>query len=205
MHLTRKEASKKLPIPRKGTKYVARAKSNLNNAVTVVLAIRDMLKLAKSAKEVRKMIHNRAIKINGREVTDYRQTLQLFNILQADKKYELSLLPTGKYVLVPAKGENRLCKVINKRLVGGNKIQLNMHDGTNLVSDKKIEVNDSVYLDSLTKIKDIIKIEKGKSAFIIVGKYSGNEAKIIGVDKEYVSIEIDGKKTKIKPSTLIVR
>ena len=60
MHLTRAQASNKIPIPRKGSKYVARPLMNLKDSVPVVIAVRDMLKLARTAKEVKKMIINKS-------------------------------------------------------------------------------------------------------------------------------------------------
>ena len=65
MYQTRSEAIKRLPIPRKGTKYVARALMHKKNSVPVVIAVRDMLKLAKTAKEVKKTIREKMIKINN--------------------------------------------------------------------------------------------------------------------------------------------
>ena len=56
MHQTRKEATNKLPVRRKGTKYLARARSHLNDSVPVVIAVRDMLGLAIKSKEVKQMI-----------------------------------------------------------------------------------------------------------------------------------------------------
>jgi ribosomal protein S4E len=53
MHQTRQQATTRLPITRKGTKYVARASSDLENSVPVVIAMRDILKLAKTKREVR--------------------------------------------------------------------------------------------------------------------------------------------------------
>src|SRR3989344_7573807 len=137
MHQTRVQSTKKLPIPRKGTKYVARALSHLNDSVPIVIALRDMLKLARTANEVRKMIKQKALKINGRVVKDYRESILLFNILEADKSYELSLLQTGKFTLVSSQSKNlRLCKVVNKRLLKNNVVQVNLHDGTNLLTKK---------------------------------------------------------------------
>ncbi len=204
MHRTRKESSTKLPIPRKGTKYVARASSNLDNSVTVVLAVRDMLGLAKTAKEVKRMIHEKLLKINGRAVKEYNQSIQLFNILEADKHYELSLLPTRKFVLIPAKNkESRLCRVVNRRLVSGNKIQLNLHDGTNIITKEKIAVGDSVYLDFDNKVKKVVSLEKGKEVLIISGKYMGNKAKIESLSDNMISLKLEDRVVKIETKSVV--
>ena len=179
MHQTRNETITKLPIRRKGTKYIARALHAHKNAVPVVIAVRDMLKLAKTLKEVQHMIKNKALKINGRVVEDYRDSIKLFNIFEADKHYELTLLPTGKFAFKDTKNSStRLCKVTGKRLVNAGMIQLNLHDGSNILSKDKITVGDSLYLDLTSKIKNHVTLDAGKEVFIFSGKYQGQSGKV---------------------------
>ena len=87
MHQTRAKVSKRIPIQRKGTKYVVRPLGSLQNSVPVLIALRDMLKLAQNKKEVEDMMKRKIIKINNQEVKDYREPVLLFNILEADRSY----------------------------------------------------------------------------------------------------------------------
>lgn len=203
MHLTRKESSIKLPILRKGTKYIARASSHLNDSVPVIIAVRDMLKLARTAKEVKKMIQQKLLKLNGKPVKDYRQSILLFNILEADKQYSLSILPTGKFVFVPSKESERLCKVTGKRLIGKGMIQLNLHDGTNLITKEKINVGDSLYLDFNGKIKKHVAFSKGKKAFVTSGRYIGQKVEIADSKDGKVSINAKGGSAGLSKSAVI--
>ena len=199
MHLTRKESSKKLPIPRKGTKYLAVARLNRNEAVPVVVALRDMIKIARTAKEVREMIKNKAIKINWRTIYDLNDSIQLFNILEAGKSYRLSLLPTGKFFFEEVKSKDvKLCKIIGKKLLNYG-IQYNMHDGSNLVTKDKLSIGDSVYLDFSGKIKSHAKVEKGKEILVISGKYIGEKGKIDLVSEKdnSVKIKLENKEDKV--------
>ncbi len=206
MHLKRQKAAIKLPIPRKGTKYIARALSNLNNSVTVVIAVRDMLKLARTAAEVKKMIHRKLLKINGKNVKDYRESIRLFNLFEADKPYILTLLPTGKFTLEESKEKNiRLCKIINKKLIKNNSIQLNLHDGSNIISKEPISVGDSVLLDLAGKIKKHIPLERGREAIIIEGKYLGLNGKIENVKDNLITIKIEEKTTMLPKRQVIAR
>jgi len=190
MHQTRSNVTKRLPIKRKGTKYVAVASSHVNNSVPVVIAIRDMLNLAKTAKEVNEMIKAKVLKLNGKIVKDYHESIKLFNVLDAEKTYKLTILPTGRFALEETKEKNdRLCKVVNRRLLGKGEIQLNLHDGTNLVSKDKINVGDSLYLDFSGKVKKHLKLEKGADAFIISGRYVGTIGKIEGINGKNVKIK----------------
>ncbi|MDO8508422.1 MAG: hypothetical protein Q7S27_01930 [Nanoarchaeota archaeon] len=204
MHLKRQETTTKLPIPRKGTKYVARALSHLNNSVPVVIAVRDMLKMARTTADVKKMIHQKLLKINGRNVRDHRESIKLFNLFEADKHYILSLLPTGKFSLEHAKEkDSRLCKVINKTLVKNNSIQLNFHDGSNILSKTPISVGDSLYLDLSSKIKKHLPLEKGKEVMIIKGKYLGLKGKVESLENNKITIKINDRSTTISKQQVV--
>jgi small subunit ribosomal protein S4e len=191
MHQTRQEISKKLSIPRKGTKYVARAKINPNNAVPVVLAVRDLLHLAKTSREVKEMIKSKKIKINDRLVYDFNDSIQLLQILEVGKHYQLSLTETGKYILNPIAPKTlRVCKVIGRTLISGNKIQINLHDGSNIISNDKIKVGDSLHLDSSGKMHKHIPLEKGAEILVIAGKYLGKKGKVKAVDLSILSVSL---------------
>ena len=107
MYQSRQTVSKRIPIRRKGSKYVARALSNLKESVPVVIAVRDMLKLARTSKEVKKMINSKLLKINGKPVKDHRESIRLFNLFEAGKVYRLSILPTGKFTFEEVSDSNK--------------------------------------------------------------------------------------------------
>ena len=197
MHLKRQQATKKLPIPRKGSTYVARALAYHNNSVPVVIAVRDMLKLARTTAEVKKMIHQKLLKINGRIVKEFRQPICLFHIFEADKPYTLTLLPTGKFTFSPSSSSSRLVKVTNKKLLSHNTIQINLHDGSNLISKDKINVGDSLYIDFKGKIQKHVPLEKSREVFIMGGKYIGKKGKIQAVECKQVTLHIEGKKEPV--------
>jgi small subunit ribosomal protein S4e len=206
MHQTRQQATKKLPIERKGTKYVVRALSHPNDSVPVLIALRDMLKLAKTKKEVKKMIIQKLLKINGRDVRDYRESIRLFNLLHAGKDYVLKLSPVRKFFFEETKdSKERLCKVIGKKLLKNSKIQLNLHDGTNILAEKSIKIGDSVYLDLEGKIKRHVSLEKGKDAFVLSGKYMGLSGKIESVSKNQVLIKLKEGAATLPVDNIIVQ
>ena len=191
MHQTRASITKKLPIPRKGTKYLARALRYHRNAVPVVIAVRDMLKLAHNAREVKHMIQRKILKINGRLVKDHREPVCLFNQLEAEKVYRLGLLKTGKFYFEElSKIENFLCKVTGKNLVRGGIIQLGLHDGSTLITkNSDIKPGDSLYLDKKGKIAEHISLTKGKEIFVISGKHQGNIGSASSIKGNYFDIK----------------
>ena len=206
MHLIRNQIIRGLPIPKKSTKYVARALSHHNSAVPAVIAIRDMLGLAKTAREARNIINRGLIKINGRTVRDYREPIKLFSIFEADKKYRLIYLKTGRFHLEEFSGSERLSKVINKKTLKNEKIQINLYDGTNFISKEKISVGDSVLLDNENKIKEKIPMEKGKKVFIISGRNIGINGKIKNIDGKnaVIILEDSGKEVELNKKHIIV-
>ncbi len=199
MHQTRSKANKNLPIPRKGTKYVARQLSHVNSSVSVLLAVRDMLGLAKTAKEVNEMIKQKLLKLNGREVKDERESIKLFNILNAGKSYVLKIKETGKYFLEEAKDKDeRAVKIINKVMLKNGQIQFNLHDGTNILSKDAFNIGDTLFLDSSSKVKKHIKFGEGKDCFIFSGKYQGLNGKISSFKNNLIFVNIEGKNDLVK-------
>ena len=209
MHLKRSHLSRKLPLPKKGTKYIARANSNSRDGLPVVVAVRDMLKLAKTSKEVQFMINNNLLKINGRNVKNVKESLVLFNIFEADKIYELGILPTGRYTFEETKAKSRTCKVSGKTNLKNKKAQLNLHDGTNvLVSLKeKVKVGDSVEMNFNGKLGKVIPLEKGKKITVISGKNVGLHGKIQKIDGIKIKIKFDeiDKEVELDKSHIFVR
>lgn len=206
MHQKRQRTTTKLPIPRKGSKFIVRALSDPNNSVPITIALRDMLKLAQNKNEVKKMIHNKLLKINGRSVKDYRESIGLFSVLEAGKTYILTISPRKKFVLEEAKQKDtRMCKVTGKKLYKNGRIQLNLQDGTNVLAKEKISIGDTVYLDFSNKIKKHVPFEKGKKAFIISGKYTGRSGKVESVEGKEVGLKLDDdNKTSINERQVVV-
>jgi small subunit ribosomal protein S4e len=175
----------------------------------VLIAIRDMLHLASSAREVKAMIHHKTLKHNGRLVRDMHESIALFGQLEADKNYRLSLLPAGKFTFKELKKqEDKLCKVIGKRLVAAGKTQLNLHDGTNVVAREKkdalIAIGDSLHLDENNKVKTHLALEKGREVFITGGKHLGVTAKVAAVANGRVTVIYEGGQATLAKSAVFV-
>lgn len=206
MHQIRQTVSFHVPITRKGTKYVARPLSHTRSSVAVLVAIRDMLHLAQTQREVHEMIKQKLLKVNGRMVVDYHDSVKLFNIISADKHYMLTLTPHGRFAFKETKSMDRPCKVVNKNLVRGNKIQVNCHDGTNAIMKEKVSVHDTIYVDETNKVKKHVTFEKGKSGMVIAGKSIGHECTIEDVQATTATVVLKETKEKrtLKKEGIIV-
>lgn len=197
MHITRNNVIRGIPIPRKGNKYLACAMRFSNSAVPVVIAVREMLNLAMTAKEVKQMVHEKMLKINGKIVRDINQPIPIFSVFHADKNYIATIKPTGRFEFEQTSETNRLVKVIGKTAVRGGATQYNLHEGTNIVSKDKINVGDSLLIDFDNKIKKHIAIEKGKKIFVISGSNIGKNGSILKVDGRSVSVKLQDKNEEV--------
>ncbi len=204
MHLTRAETTRKIPIVRKGTQYTARALSHQDSGVPVVIAVRDMLKIARTASEVKAMIKQKLLAINGRKVRDYREPILLYSILEAGDTYRLTLLPTGRFSFEKTKDTSRIAKVIGKKMLKNKIIQINLHDDTNVLSKENISLGDSLELGIDNKVKRVIKLEKGKKALIITGKSIGLIGTVKNIEGRSVYIELNGREVHLDKDYLMV-
>jgi small subunit ribosomal protein S4e len=202
-HQKRNELIKRIPIPRKGTTYIARANSHNSNAVPVVIAVRDMLKLARTSKEVKHMIKEKQLMINGKDVKDIHDSIKLLNVFKADKPYILSLTKTGRFTFIDHKEKQRPCKVVNKKILKGNKAQLNLHDGTNILSEDKVNTQDTIFLDSQGKLAKHVPLEKGANVFILEGKYSGHEGKVESIENGTAKVKLEDKTAELDKRRII--
>lgn len=74
----------------------------------------------------------------------------------------------------------KLCKIMNKTLLGKGSIQLTLHDGSNILAGKNsYNAGDTIIFDLQNrKITDVIKFEKNNLAMIVHGRHKGNSGKI---------------------------
>jgi small subunit ribosomal protein S4e len=210
MHLKRQKAPKNWPIKRKGTAYIVKPNSNLSAGIPVLIAIRDMLKLAQNRKEVKKILHMKNLLLNGTPVKDEKNSITLFDIITivpSNENYRLSLTKKGKFQIEKIKSDEslvKIAKVINKKVLKGKKIQLNLSDGRNFLSDIKCNVNDSVLIDlKKKKIEKCLTLKEKGTALVFAGKHSGKEGLIEKIKPERKMASVIVTETKDKINVLI--
>lgn len=187
MYLKRKTIPKFWPIPRKGTKYLAVASHNKNNAIPLNVVMRDVLKLVNNNKELKHALKEKQVLINSKIISETNYPVTLFDIitittLKKNYKTFLSEYKKFKFEEVSKKeSESKVFKVLGKKVLGKNKIQINLSDGRNILfTDKeKIKTGDTVLFDlKNNKMIKIIPMEKGKNVFVTDGKHAGRYGKI---------------------------
>ncbi len=197
MHLKRLAAPRAWRLQRKEKKFAVRAAPGPHDAdrsMPLMLVIRDVLGYAKNEREAKKILNERKVLVDGRIRTDYKFPVGLMDVIHIralEKAWTALVDRRGKFVLTeipPSKANTKLCKIVGKSLVNGGNLQLNLHDGRNIlikVNDPKkpkedvYKTKDTVVLDlAKNDIKKTIAFEKGNLAFITGGSHVGRLAKI---------------------------
>lgn len=202
-HMKRQNTPKNWPIPRKGTKFVVRPNFGNEKGLPLLIVLRDVLKMAKTRKEVKKALHAKNILINGKVVKDEKNSLMLFDvmtIIPSNKNYRLELSENGKFKVEEIKSNEankKVTKVIGKKTLKGKKFQLNFIDGRNLLSDIKCKVNDSVLIEFKNKkIAKCLELKEKANVVVIAGKHAGESGKIESIDDKTKMATINHEKNK---------
>jgi len=175
---THKWAVKASPGPHSGLK-----------SIPLLLVIRDVMKLANSSREVRKILHDGNILVDGVVRRDYKFPVGVFDVItipKIDLSYRVFLDGKQRLSLVKiGDPEVKLCKITGKTIIKGGNIQLNLHDGSNVVSDEySYHPSDSVIISlPERKILKHLTYKPGSLALIIGGAHSGELATIEDIRK----------------------
>jgi small subunit ribosomal protein S4e len=134
-------------------------------------------------------LHEGNVIVNGKVRKDHKFPVGIFDILS------IPLIKADYIVLLDKKGrltvqkiekkeaDKKLCRVDDRRMIKGGKIQLNLHDGRNiLLTDeisKEIKTHDSLIISLKdNKILHHYAYKKGNKAIVIGGKHSAQIGEI---------------------------
>lgn len=179
-------------------------------SIPILVLVRDILKLVEIANEAKQICKKGEVLVDGKKVKDYAFPVGLMDSVSIPKseKY-LRIIPTikGLKILeIPEKETSvKLCKIKNKKVISKNKIQLNLHDGRNiLVSKDEYKTGDSLLLEVPSqKIVEHFKLEKGSTGIITKGRNAGkttvvkNYLVIRGREPNKIVCDLDGKEIEI--------
>ncbi len=182
--MKRLTAPRSWPITRKTDHWVTKPSPGphaIEGSVPVLLVMRDMLQLCSTANEAKGIIGEREVLVDGRKVKDHKLPVGLMDVVSVPKTgqhYRMLLDKKGKLALVrvpEGKEKWKLARIENKSTVGDGKLQLNLHDGRNILVDNgdyktgdvlKIEVPSQ-------KIIEVYRLAKGNIALIVGGSHAG--------------------------------
>jgi len=179
-HLKRLLAPKFWRVPRKEKKWVVRPSPGPHKkfeSIPLLIIVRDILKLADTGKEARKIIKAKEILVDGKPRLDHKYPVGLFDVITAPKlkkQYRIVPAKNGLTLIEIPKNESglKLCRIEGKTLVKNGFLQLNLHDGKNILVKEKAKKDSYKTGDSLLietpgqKIKKHIKMVKGSTTII---------------------------------------
>ncbi len=212
-HLSRLAMPKNWQIQRKGIKWVARPLPGahpINRGFPLVVLFRDILKIAKTSKEVKSFVFNKQVLVDGVRRRNIKQIVGLFDIISLpilNKDYIVLLNTKNKFIVkeIPKEfAKFKLCRVKGKSSVK-KQIQLNLYDGKNILIDKgDYKIGDTLVIElGSQKILDSLKLIKGQTAYLIGGKHIGEIGKIQDIQSDKIILQGEDKKIFEAPKNYV--
>jgi len=215
-HIKKTQMPKAWPVPRKGGKkrFIAVPSHATSKGISLLFLLRDVLKLVKTRKEARYMTFNGMVKINNTVRKDENFPVQVFdtvNLERAKLNYRLEIV-NKKYNLVEIsvkEAENKIVKIVGKKTIGKDKIQMNLGDGQNVLTKEKFSVGDSVVLNTKeTKIVKVLPLKEGAKIEVILGKHAGEKGELVGFEElvrgRNYQIKLEDKTVSLPYKTILV-
>ena len=180
--------------------------------------VRDLLKIVDTHREAKKLIVAGYFKVDGRTVRNKSFPVGLMDVISIEKlNLHYRILPDSHHGLIlheisDEESGFKLCRINNKKTVKGGHVQLNLHDGRNIlikVQDPRTPKEDNYKRMDVLKISlpeqeihKILRFKENNIAIIMSGKNIGQVGKIINILKRFgpkastVSIQHNGRHTE---------
>ena len=194
-HMKRLAAPRSWPIKKKAHVFIAKQSAgshSIESSMPAVVVIRDLLKICDTAREAKRIIGQRDVLVDGKAIKSPKAPIGLMDVITVpglNASYRMLLTSKGKFTLVPiddSEKDWKLCRIEDKTLVKGGKIQLNLHDGRNILLDKNEYKTGDVLKIAFDgqKILECYPMEAGATVLVSEGNHAGN----IETITEYVVI-----------------
>jgi small subunit ribosomal protein S4e len=170
----------------------------LRECLPLIILIRNRLKYALTKREVKMIVMQRLVKVDGKVRTDDSYPAGFMDVISIEKTNETFRLlfdTKGRFAvqrISPAEAKYKLCKV--KKVSVGPKVVpfLTTHDGRTIrYPDPSIKIHDSVKIDLESgKITSFLKFEIGNLVMITGGYNQGRVGVIVSREKHPGSFDI---------------
>jgi small subunit ribosomal protein S4e len=155
-------------------------------SIPLGIALRDYLSIVDTMTEAKRVIGNREIVVDGRVATSHKTPVGLMDIIsipKMSKNYRIVIDSHGRIALseiAAAAATWKFCRIQNKTVISGGRLQLNLHDGRNvIVKESTYKTGDVVKLAVPTQeIKGHYAFGPGMTALITGGAHVGEFAKV---------------------------
>lgn len=206
--LKRKPAPRFWPIHRKEFVWAVKPSSgphSLENCLPLAIVLRDILGFAKTRKEAKTIISQGKVYVDGKVRREDRFPVGLMDVISIpDVEKSFRIMPSSKgltlYPISKKESNLKLCRIENKKVVKNGNVQLNLHDGSNILvraADPEKPREDTYKpLDTVKislperEILEQIEMKENDFAIITGGKNIGKYGKIIEIE------ETEGRKRR---------
>jgi len=182
--LKRLNAPKSWPVTRKSHVWVTSPNPgphSLDGCMPLSVVLRDMLKVVDTAAEAKKVLSAKKVLVDGKVITEEKFPVGLMDVVSIPangKHYRMLLDDRGKFILVEITEDRakwKLCRIENKTYVSGGRLQLNLHDGRNMLVESDIyKTGDVLKIELPTqKVIEAFKLVQGNVAMIVSGANAG--------------------------------
>lgn len=170
-------------VPRKGAKWVANPSPGPHPAercLPLLLILRDLLAYCDNAREAKRVIHAKQVRVDNRPVRDAGFPVGLMDTLslpEVGEHYRVLVDRRGRFRLVPIEEADaawKLVRIEDKTMLRGGRLQLNLSDGRNLLAENGGATRDSLKLSvPAQEVLDTYPFKKGSVALLTGGKHVG--------------------------------
>ena len=199
-HLKNINAPKSWPIQRKKKYWIIRTNPgphSFKESMPLGVIFNDLLGYTRTTREIKRVLLQGVITVNGKVRKDHKFPVGIFDIIEfpEDEAYRLLYDLKGRFFLKKEDKNERkviLFKIKNKTILKEGKIQLNLGNGENILTDKKdIKPGDTITISD-NKVKDILSFDKGVYIYLVKGKRIGTSGRVENVAKEKIKFS-EGK------------
>jgi small subunit ribosomal protein S4e len=182
------------PIARKTKKWVAKTSPGPHSAgesMPLLTVLRDLLKLTDNAREAKRVLYEGKVLVDGRVQKDYKLPVGIFDVISVplkNQQYRIMKDLRGMFYPSPieAADAKKLVRIENKTILKGNRVQLNLSDGSNRLAEGDFKAGDSLLLSiPEKKIEERVEFKVGNLAMVVGGKHTGQTGKI----KEIITVK----------------
>lgn len=189
LHMKRLASPRAWKIPKKSSTWVPKpiaGAHGIEKSIPLGVMLRDYVKVVDTMTEAKRVIGNREIRIDGRVATSHKTPIGLMDVVsipKMEKNYRVVLDTHGRVALTEINATQaawKLCRVENKTVVSGGRLQLNLHDGRNvIVKETNYKTGDVLKLAIPDqKVVGHYAFGKGMTALITGGTHVGEFAKV---------------------------
>jgi len=193
-HIKRLNLPKCWKLPRKQQVFapkVSPGKHPLDASIPLVVILRDVLGVANTANEAKRIINTRKVLVDQKTVTDPKTPVGLMDTVSLPDEnlhYRVLIDKKGRIVLeaIPA-GEAtwKLVQVKRKTLQKGGVLQVGTHDGRNiLVAEDKFKVLDTLQIELPSqRILKHYSMKTGHKTIVTGGTHTGSMATLMDINR----------------------